>query len=51
MILLVTTAVLTSCESLVQIETPEGLNSITIEADVTTQLRPWEIQITKSQAY
>lgn len=43
--------VLSSCESLVQIDTPDGQNNITVEVDVTTESRPWEVRISMSQSY
>lgn len=42
---------LSSCETLVQIETPDGLNSIVVETEMTTQVAPWEVYITESQVY
>ena len=42
---------LSSCESLLQIETPNALNNIVVESDLSTQLTHWEVKITESQAY
>lgn len=42
---------LSSCESLVQIDTPDGLNNISIEANLTTRTEKWQVKISNSQAY
>lgn len=42
---------LSACESLVQIDTPEGLDNITVEANLTTRTEPWVVKISNSQAY
>ena len=42
---------MSACERLIQIDTPEELENISIESWVSTEDRPWEIRITRSQAY
>ena len=40
-----------ACETLIQIETPDTLDNITVESNITTLPLHWEIKLTSSQAY
>ncbi len=51
LLLLLVLLVFSSCETLIQIETPETLDNITVESNITTQNQYWELKITSSQAY
>ena len=51
LILVSAIVVFSSCEKLVQIDTPEGLNNIAVETNITTEKAQWEVSITESQAY
>ncbi|MBR9859912.1 DUF4249 domain-containing protein [bacterium] len=52
-IILVLTAfiALTACEQLVQIDLPQGAQTIAVDAEISTDLRPWKVFITNTQAY
>ncbi|MFY0643914.1 MAG: DUF4249 domain-containing protein [Bacteroidia bacterium] len=51
LILLIAVFIFSSCEKLIQIETPQSLNSIVVETEITTVKSQWEVSITESQAY
>jgi hypothetical protein len=48
---ILTLTIFSGCETLLDFETPTGLNNITVETELTTELKPWEVRITESQAY
>lgn len=50
-LILISVIGLSSCESLLQIDTPTSLNNIVVESNLSTMLTHWEVKISETQAY